>query len=337
MPVDRGKQRADRLGLLFPDLLPDEIDAFLAVRGEKTASALRVAQRTVDLSAVPEQIRLGGQAMFRAGDLGVKVHTFPGALERSHGSARRAVDVSRALAAAGLCVPPAEDLPNPLYTEHGAVTFWPWVRSVRPANWTDVGMLLRRLHDFPLDKVPHGVGSHQHLLFDLPKERLDFLEAREQFAPEVRRVRRQLARHEPVVRAVFDRTQSKLVHYDGSPSNVIVVAAGSRLIDLDSISLAIPQVDMMKVVPFELPAEQAPDVPAVQEYSAAYGTDITSLPGFQSLLASRQLMLATFLMWRDYRSEPNLELVDSLVSAAEQTSVEAPYLDKGSRGPTLSL
>lgn len=144
--------------------------------------------------------------------------------------ARRMVAVATALAGHGLAVPPADQ--DVRMIDGWAVTVFDHVTPSRPADWGDVAVLLRRLHDLP----PATVTAHvdvpaHHGLSSTTVARIARYADRVDAAADVVAILRDAAR---ILTAAGDiASPGVLLHCDARPANVLVGPDGPRFIDWD--------------------------------------------------------------------------------------------------------
>lgn len=188
-----------------------------------------------------------------------------------------------------LAVAPAH--PTPVAAAGHLVTLWPHLESVRAATWDDVATALARLHAVPTDQLSGLTAWRPGRWLDTALTLLP--------AATAARVR---AYAEPITAAGaagLAHQPPVLLHHDAKPSNVVVIAAGPVLIDVDELTIGPAAVDLSLATTSLRPAEMAATARA---YTAAGGT----WPHAAALTAgalARALDLAAGLLWQGRTSD----------------------------------
>lgn len=236
-------------------------------------------------------IRLGENALFR-----LERHPVIVRIARSADyleAARLEVRVSRWLAAEGF---PAnrvvEDLDQASVVSGHPVTFWHLIEEGdRQATYGELGAVLRDLHAL---RVPSGLAlprfdplNRSELRIDkavgIPADDREFLRKR----------RRELIERLGELR--FESPRGP-VHGDAHTSNLMADRRGRvHLIDLETFCCDHPEWDLM-VAAHEYSKLGWVTPEHYEEFSEAYGRDLTLWPGFLTLCAVQEFKMTTWLM-----------------------------------------
>ncbi len=283
-PVGPSSTASPAVGEPVPMPLPGPgwgaADALLAV--DEAAPLLPVALTGVELVSVLTTVVL------RAGDYAVKVYppgTDPGHLEHV------SVALAGSTAAHLPCLPP-------VVTAHGVVTVTDWLPAAAPVTWSELGALLRSFHDqhaagwvrawTPLSRLASQVGC---------------------LAPEAAAV---LLRARDALLDALDEVRSELgegvIHGDVSPSNVLRVPGGPRLIDLDWVAWAPREYDLSSASRRFRAGEIGRST--YQAFCRAYGFDVCSWPGLTVLDRVADLGGVAFRIWDSRHHGQDLDWLD---------------------------
>lgn len=180
---------------------------------------------------------------------------------------------------------------QPLVVDGHPVTFWvPVEETERRPLFSDLGALLRRLHDLPAPVVP--VELPEFGPFGKMRERIahayDVDEADRRFLAE--RVER--------IEAAFGEWESQLpvghIHGDAHRGNVLCSPNGAVLLDFEEFGTGPREWDLvptaLSTFRFGVTDEQ------YGEFVDAYGFDVLKSPGVDLLLDLRELTMTTWLM-----------------------------------------
>lgn len=203
---------------------------------------------------------------------------------------------ARRVSEAGLPVlAPADELPVPLMTGSGPMTFWPMLEP-RPHDgydWAWLGGTLRRLHGLPLE-----VGRPS--LWD-PLARVD--ERVETYAKRPDARREDVAAFEQAsttVRGHLDEvlreTSPCVLHGDPGPGNTLTGPDGPVLVDFDLAGVGPPGWDL--TLPFVLNRRLGLPEEALGRFLDTYGSDPRGADGFDVLLRAAELLHASFALLR---------------------------------------
>ncbi|MBY8885771.1 aminoglycoside phosphotransferase family protein [Streptomyces sp. PTM05] len=248
---------------------------------EERARAV-LARTGVPGAADARLLALGENAVFRAGDLVLKVGREAGLLAR----ARREVRVATWLAEAGVpAVHPAR--PDAGLTDGLPVTYWrPLPEPVRPATGADLADLLRRVHTLPrpdADVLPEGLP---------PRDLLDGVErwlrlAGDAIDPADAAFLR--GRRDDIALAVGELTPRLApgpVHGDALPRNVLVGPEGPVLTDLETFADDLREHDLVVMA---LSLDRYGLDPAEYEaFTSRYGWDVREWDGWRVLRGARE-------------------------------------------------
>ncbi|WP_328605587.1 aminoglycoside phosphotransferase family protein [Amycolatopsis sp. NBC_00345] len=181
-----------------------------------------------------------------------------------------------------------DDVDQPLHVGEHLVTVWREVPSVgRPASPADLADLLRRVHALP---PPEGLAEWAP--FDAVRARVS--DAEELSDGDRRFLLERCAEVEAALDDLDFPLDSGFVHGDAYPGNVIPGPDGPVLCDFDSSCVGPPEWDL---TPLAVGRERFGDPPSgYQEFSRAYGFDVTAWPGFSVLRAVRELKLTTSVL-----------------------------------------
>ncbi|RKS69307.1 Ser/Thr protein kinase RdoA (MazF antagonist) [Motilibacter peucedani] len=238
------------------------------------AAAARVVQV---LSTVVFEVAGG------AGRLAVKV--YPGDVD-----AARLQAVARVLPAAGEVW--AAQVAGPVVTASGTVTAYPWLEQSPPVGWGEIGALLRRWHDVPVDlaQLPRWT----------PLVRVPDQVAAYRAAPGADAELAELAlRTRRILLARVAELRSGLgvgaVHGDLSPSNVMRRDGRPVLIDGDFVAAGPREYDLVSAA---LRRERGEiDEADYLEFCSAYGYDVRQWDGLGLVEEICSLGAVTFGMW----------------------------------------
>jgi aminoglycoside phosphotransferase (APT) family kinase protein len=177
---------------------------------------------------------------------------------------------------------------QPLHVGEHLVTVWHEVPSVGPsASPADLADLLRRVHALP---PPEGLAEWAP--FDAVRARVS--EAEELSDGDRRFLLERCAEVEADLADLDFPLAGGFVHGDAYPGNVIPGPDGPVLCDFDSSCVGPPEWDL---TPLAVGRERFGDPPSgYQEFSRAYGFDVTAWPGFSVLRAVRELKLTTSVL-----------------------------------------
>ncbi|WP_326838135.1 aminoglycoside phosphotransferase family protein [Amycolatopsis rhabdoformis] len=181
-----------------------------------------------------------------------------------------------------------EGVDQPLHVGPHLVTAWHEVPSVgRPATPADLAGLLRRVHALP---PPEGLAEWAP--FDAVRARVSDAEEladgdRTFLLERCAQVEAQLGELDfPLARG--------FVHGDAYPGNVIAGPDGPVLCDFDSSCVGPPEWDL---TPLAVGRERFGDPSSrYEQFSRAYGFDVTAWSGFAVLRAVRELKLTTSVL-----------------------------------------
>jgi Ser/Thr protein kinase RdoA (MazF antagonist) len=193
--------------------------------------------------------------------------------------------------------PTVEPLPveQPVLADGCLVTFWHYLpQDGAPPTPADLGDLLRRLHRLP--PPPTDLPAYEPLW--------SVAKAIDHSAALTRQERAWLAGHcRSLVEAYRDLNfalQPGTIHGDAYRGNLLRDGSRVVLADWDSVSHGPREIDLIPTLQarrFGLPDDQR------AQFTAAYGHDITTWPGYPTLRDIRELSTLTALL-RNARTDP---------------------------------
>lgn len=259
-------------------------DAFAAVAEARLALPVVLPEADV-VSALTTVV-------LRAGDFAVKV--YPPGTDAAH-----LARIATRLAPARTALLPVGP---PVVTSHGVVSVSPWLPAAPPVGWPAVGALLRRFHAdhagadlpawMPLRRLPSQVAG-------LPEEAAAVLmDARAALLAALGRVGSQLG--------------TDVIHGDVSPSNVMLTAAGPRLIDLDFVAVGPREYDLACAAR-RLAAGEI-DAATYRGFCEAYGFDVRGWDGLAVVNRLAELGGLAFRLWDTRHHGGGLDWLDGAVA-----------------------
>lgn len=266
-------------------------DITTALTPDSARRVLEMACRTVGLDAGDAaQARFGENALYQLPDAALMAR-----VGRSQEAARKEVHVAEWLASHDFpAVRLADQLAQPIVVDGFPVTFWEFItESDDPVSSADLGRLLRALHSLP---------APTHFMLPpfapMPKvvARLNGLPIGASASDDVEFLR---ARHLDLERQ-FTRLHFVLprgpIHGDAHTGNLIRSTDGEiKLLDFEDFCYGPREwdvsVESVRYRSFGWVSESD-----YRDYTAAYGFDPLSWPGFQVVRAARELNMTTWLM-----------------------------------------
>ncbi|CAL9575224.1 hypothetical protein SUDANB120_04935 [Streptomyces sp. enrichment culture] len=228
-------------------------------------------------TAEPALLALGENAVFRTGDLVVKVGREAALLER----AERELAVAAWLEQAGIPAVRAAE-PGARLVDGHPVTVWHRLPdAVRPAGPADLAQLLRQLHALPAPPFAlpardllGGVERWLRLAGDAvdPADAAYLRARRDAYADEVA--------------ALAPCLPPGPIHGDALPRNVHAGPDGPVLVDLETVSADLREHDLV-VMALSRDRYGLPDA-AYREFTAAYGWDVRDWEGCAVLRGARE-------------------------------------------------
>ncbi|MEV5839692.1 aminoglycoside phosphotransferase family protein [Nocardia sp. NPDC052112] len=254
--------------------------------GDGTWSILRVACAGVGINATGAQLlRVTGEIDYRLPDGVIARIGAPG----QQGVAKRAVDIARWLASAGIPVAQAvSDMPRPVVVDGRAVTFWQELPRHRAGTPAEVAAALTRLHglapptDMEVGQVAPFVGLD---------ERID---AAHTMTPDDRSwMRRHLSELRGRWAALPTGRPWCVIHGAAWSGNVVVTEDDNVvLLDTGLLSVGPPEWDLVHAA-IECASFGWITDAQYAEYCRAYGSDVMRWGGFYLLRDIREFRMAT--------------------------------------------
>jgi hypothetical protein len=244
------------------------------------------------LSTPLELVRDASAAVFRCGDLAVKVNA-PGT------RATRMRATYLALRESTCCLLP---IAGPYETAHGVVTVWPWVDGSGTTGWDEVGRLLRAFHGTagPLEELPRWRPFSR-----LPQQ---LAHVPDDEATVLRRAAKRLLRKGS--RLPSDLGYG-LIHGDVSVENTLRIAGDPVLIDLDFVAIGPREYDLVGALVRLRRGEI--DAETYDAFCASYGYDVRSWAGVETVVDVCDLGALTYQLWSyGHHGLPLPDLTDAL-------------------------
>jgi Ser/Thr protein kinase RdoA (MazF antagonist) len=229
------------------------------------------------------------------------------------------VALARRLAAAGVPAVrlwPYRDQPVTLDGSHA--TFWIAVDTAREPVAADLAMPLRRLHQLttPADIDIPSLDPFTAITRSLSRPTvldagdLAFLRT---YADQLRDDHQDLIYEQPLT----------FIHGDAHHSNTLISPDGPILADWESASLGPSEWDLVTLAVhcqrFGHPPRE------YQDFVAAYGRDIRTWPGYETLRAVRELRMITTNAWKTTPATPAAEEVHRRIKALRCGDSDAPW------------
>lgn len=259
---------------------------------DSARQALDEACATAGLRVGPvELVRFGENALFRLPSLKLVAR-----VGRSTDAAVKEVHVSHWLNEHGLTSSKLASIDSqPLVCSGYPVSFWHLIReSAVPPSSTDLGKILRTLHD-----LPHPTGFQLPRFEPMSKVEKRLHDLRDAFDRST--IRSLISRREHLLGQLgtirFDLDEGP-IHGDAHRGNLMRTVGGSVvLIDLEDFMYGPREWDILveasRFRPFGWASEED-----YRSFCVAYGCDVMTWPGYETLLAARQLNMTTWLMQR---------------------------------------
>jgi Ser/Thr protein kinase RdoA (MazF antagonist) len=255
------------------------------MQGELTA-VLEAACAQAGLSADgAEPVRLGENAIFRLPGGIVARIARSGQLE----AARREVAVSRWLNASGVAAVAARSgLDQPVDVNGRSVTFWDELPPHVPGSLPQVAAALRKLHALPVADVPLGpIAPFVRLRDRIAMAATLTGEDRAWLASRLTELVEEWA-------ALHGSLSECAVHGDAWTGNVAATGDGRViLLDLERCSLGPPEWDLVSTAVKYVTFGQVTRSQYAQ-FCDAYGSDVTTWAGFQTLRNIRELRVTCY-------------------------------------------
>jgi aminoglycoside phosphotransferase (APT) family kinase protein len=234
-------------------------------------------------------MRLGENALFHLSEAGVVVR-----IARSMDywdDAVKEVNVSQWLAHHSFPAAETFEISQPIEVSDHPVTFWKYLVG-RPGDTRDIadlGTTLRALHGTPVPtdfKLP-------------PKEVLGRVRPRIEKSPIPAADRKFLLNHVDELQSELPRLRYKMpqapTHGDAHVKNLMIVDNNPVLIDFERFAWGQPEWDLAVTATEYRTAHWWTDE-QYKRFVAAYGYDVTSWDGFDTLRAVNELTMTTWLM-----------------------------------------
>jgi Ser/Thr protein kinase RdoA (MazF antagonist) len=250
-----------------------------------------VAARRLGLSP-PERIRVGMNALYRCGDVVLRVG-------RTSASPSAGVELAHRLLDAGLPVPtPATD--QAVVEGDLAVTAW---RRLDPldavADWHAIGRIVRRVHALspsdlpPAYPLPSPTGFPWWQFDEMVRDVGPDIDP-----PALAGIAAAIERHRDWVELV--REHPVVCHGDVHPGNVMMTADGPVLLDWDLMCVAAPGWDHAMLL--TVAERWGGDAAVYPAFAAGYGADLRGDPGATAFAALRNVA-ATLMRVRAGRTD----------------------------------
>jgi thiamine kinase-like enzyme len=266
---------------------------------ERTAHA---ACRARDLSAPSDFIRFSEAAVFRSGDVAVRVDQ--GFTDRLTGDrARRMVDYMHNL---GVSTIPTAGIPTFVSEDGLNVTFYEFVAESDASNWEQslrgVGEQIRRIHDLGDAQFFQELAHPDHILnyterkfhhivdrlegFRWNRDASSFTPAQVEFLHG-----RALELREELFAAGADPDTHVLIHGDAHLGNSTTVKGRVLVFDFEEVGVGAAFIDHLHM----LLADRMFNVPLTyQHFAAGYGEDLSGVNGIDAWL---ELMAYIYIVW----------------------------------------
>jgi hypothetical protein len=205
--------------------------------------------------------------------------------------AQREVAISRWLKRSGVAAIEVLDVPQPIVAEGHVVTFWESVSDREEyGSAGELGSLLRVLHHLP---PPTDLDLPPFTPFDRTQERLarvDGLEDDRAFL--IARAEHLAERYDELVFAL----DAGIIHADANVGNLLRTRDGAAVLaDLDGFATGAREWDLLQTAMFydrfgwHTESEY-------RDFVSAYGFDILSWDGYETLADIRELLMVTWLL-----------------------------------------
>lgn len=242
--------------------------------------------------AIPQRIRVGMNALYACGDAVLRVG-------RPTASGALAVELADRLLRLGVRVPRPADA-GVIEGEGLVATCWQRIEaSDRPVDWSEVGRMVRRVHDLRLDDLPAGYPVPSPVGFpwwDFDAVLADV--AGEIDAVPLAAIRRTVDRHRDWHRLVA--IDAVVCHGDVHPGNVLMTADGPVLLDWDLLCRAHRGWDHSMLLTL---AERWGGDPAVYDaFATGYGRSLADDPAARAFADLRNVA-ATLMRIRAGRAD----------------------------------
>lgn len=274
---------------------PEHSDALWAGKVPEQALAAVASRLGLDTDRAT-LVASDANAIYRLDDLALRV-TPPATASTKRLHAIFASVVTRA--ADGTCLQPRLDIADePIGTDHGTVTVWPWVETSRPATWAEMGPLLKRFH--AATRVgPLALPEWNPL--GRAANRIDLYAGSASADPtHVELLRRRQGAVEQGLSKVRWSMPWGVIHGHVTPSNVLVGPDGPQFIDLDQMALGPREWDLALGVLYVEDYGLHPR--EYEQFALGYGTDVRDLDCCADLVAARELSYAASLAARSTTS-----------------------------------
>ena len=281
-PPGRSPAGAGTVPLPLPGPGWGAADALLALA--QAAPRLTV---TVPVSGA-EPVSVLTTVVLRAGGYAVKV--YPPGTDPAH-LARLTTALAGSTAAHLPRLPPE-------VTAHGVVTVTDWLPSAAPVTWSELGALLRCFHD-------QHAGARVPAWAPLSRLASQIACLRPEAADVLLRARDVLLQ---ALAEVGSELGEGLIHGDVSPSNVLRVPGGPRLIDLDWVASAPREYDLSSASRRFRAGEIGRSTYA--GFCRAYGFDVCSWAGLPVLDRVADLGGVAFRIWDSRHHGRGLDWLD---------------------------
>lgn len=262
---------------------------------------LKEAGKRAGVAVAPaELIRDGSHALFRLPD-GIVARIGPAG---SGARAQREIQISVWLAASGVTVVDAiSGIAQPTLVNDHAVTWWHELSPHRPATPSELGAVLRVLHELPVPSAPQLPRLDP---FTGIAERIDGA------AGLAADDRSWLLNHLEAIRYRWTQLPSGrpscVVHGDAWQGNVAVPDKSEPvLLDLEHVAVGPPEWDLLAIAVDRTDFERI-SAPEYRSFVDAYGGyDITTWPGYRTLADILELRWVCFAIGKADRDQPAAE------------------------------
>lgn len=206
--------------------------------------------------------------------------------------ARKEVEVSRWLRASGVRATRAiDDVTQPTIVDGCPVTWWELLPESRPANPTELGATLRKLHDLP---DPRSLNLPRFSPFAVAWKRLESAESSS--LADTEWVLNRMTEVERRCEDVLPDLPTGVIHGDAWQGNFAVVDGQDPVVlDLEAFCVGPKMWDLIAI------AVDFTDFARISEseygdFSSAYGSDVTSSPAYRTLAEVQELRWASYVI-----------------------------------------
>jgi Ser/Thr protein kinase RdoA (MazF antagonist) len=259
---------------------------------EQATRLARAVAGSLGLGA-PALLRVGMNALFRAGDVVLRVG-------RPSASARLAVELAQRLRELGIPAPVAA-APEAYVEGELAATCWvPLVATDAPVDWRAVGRMVRGVHALTVSDLPDGYPVPSPASFPW----WDFAALLADVGPEIdaeARAGLDAAIERNAGWNLIDPGDSVVCHGDVHPGNVVMTGDGPVLIDWDLMCSAPPGWDHAMLL--TLADRWGGDRRAYPEFATGYGSSMADDVATQRFAELRNVA-ATLMRVRAGRTDP---------------------------------